>query len=91
MTDEEILERGTKAATLLNNHDLMTFIEDERKLLLEGIGNSQPHEVKTREANYAQYHAIGSFIDGLHQYVTKAKALVEAYEQQNLENTEDTD
>lgn len=81
MTTEQILDKGLKAARVLNNEDLMSFFSSEKELLLLSIANTQPHEVKTRESLYYQYHALTSFFEGLKQYVSAAEEIVRAAEQ----------
>jgi ABC-type histidine transport system ATPase subunit len=78
MNDEEILKRGIGAAQILNNEDLMSFISQEKELLLVSIANTQVHEVKTRESLYYQHHALTSFFEGLNQYIEAAERVVQA-------------
>lgn len=81
MTQEDILQRGIKAATILSNEELMAFLQSEKELLITSISNTQPHEVKTRESLYYQHYALNSFFEGLKQYVSAAEEIVRAADQ----------
>ena len=68
MTQEELVVRGARAETLLTNVDLMSFIEELKALLLEGIGNTEPDDHKTRSALYFEHRALNSLIAHLETY-----------------------
>lgn len=80
LNDEEVLERGHRAASLLNHADMMSFLGEYRNTLLECIGNTQPQESKTRDGLYYQHHALGEFIASLQQYVQAGLAVIQKHE-----------
>jgi len=88
MTQEEILQKGIRAAEVLNS-DIMEFINDLQALQLEAISNTQPHEAKTRESLYFQYKGIRDLIDGLHQYVQAGQAIAKTQDATSDEGDEE--
>jgi len=68
VTPEELVVRGQRAEALLANVDLMSFIEELKELLLEGIGNTEPNEYKLRDASYYEHRALNSLIAHLKLY-----------------------
>jgi flagellar biosynthesis chaperone FliJ len=86
VTQEEIMKKGLAAAQLLNNEDFIEFFKVERELLLAAIGNTQPHEVKTRESLFYQQYALNSFLQGLNQYISAAEEVVKALDSNKEES-----
>jgi len=81
---------GISAGEVLSS-DIMVFIEDMQSRILEALSNTQPHESKTRESLYFQYRGMKDLVDGLHQYVDAAQAIIKAEETAQGGGTEDTD
>lgn len=77
MTQEEILERGIRAASLLSS-DLMGFLAEYKGDLMTAIANSEPHESKTRESLYYQHRALIDLEGFMNTYVTAAQQIASA-------------
>lgn len=79
LTQEQIVERGIKAAELLAS-GVVPFIQEYKDDLMVCIGNSAPHEAKTRESLYYQHRALQDFEDRMKQYVDTAQQILKASE-----------
>jgi hypothetical protein len=68
ITQEELVVRGEKALAILNNEDLMSFVEELKGFFLECIGNTEPDDHKQRTALYYEHRALNSIIAHLVTY-----------------------
>lgn len=76
-TDEETVVVGEYAKTLLSSDLFCGLYKEYTDTLLSNIVNSDPHETKVREYEYAKIRAISEFVNGLADLAKAAAQIVE--------------
>jgi hypothetical protein len=74
-TDSETLAVGEYARTLLDSATFNSLHKECTDAMLSRLVNSQPHEAKLREYEYAKLQAMGEFVQHLVDLAVQADAL----------------
>lgn len=77
MTEDQLLEMGRVAETLLNDTNYMEFFRLTKQDLLECIANTQPDETAKRESLYHQFNGLIEVLRTMQQYADHAECIKE--------------
>jgi hypothetical protein len=70
MSDQEIIQNGVEAETLLNDDGFNHLFETTQNSLSQQILATAPHDIQTREQLFYTYQGMRAFIGNLGQMVS---------------------
>lgn len=86
MNQDAIIRRGERAARILGDEDIMSFLEEMRGDILTTLALTEPEHHKERTSLYFQQRGINDLILYLNTYLQSAQQVVK----QNENLQEDT-
>lgn len=75
MNEEQIARRGAIASNVLQSEDHLSFYNELKSLILEGIAQSKPEQHDERERLYYQFKAVEDVIGIMQSYKDAAEAI----------------
>lgn len=73
-----MIERGLRAARILENEDLMSFFDEQKDLIKEALFNTTPDMGAKRDNLFYQHLGVEHFLQSLAAYKDAAAAILEA-------------
>lgn len=83
-TQEAMIERGMRAARILENEDIMSFFEEQKAIIKDCLFNTDPEDSKGRDTLFYQHMGVEQFIQTLVAYQTAATRILEASTAEDL-------
>lgn len=82
MNEEQIVRRGAIASSVLQSEEHISFYNELKSLILEGIAQSKPEQYDERERLYYQFKAVEDVLGILQSYKDAAQAIHEKNERE---------
>lgn len=83
MNEEKVVRRGAIASSVLQSEDYLSFYNELKSLILEGIAQSKPEQHDERERLYYQFKAVEDILGIMQSYVDAAQAINERNERES--------
>jgi hypothetical protein len=84
LTQEELIDRGLKAAQILENESLMSFFAEQLQDIQTSLFNTEPDNSKERNSLYYRHRGVTEFLHSLEAYKTAASDIIAALDAEDL-------
>jgi tRNA C32,U32 (ribose-2'-O)-methylase TrmJ len=84
LTQEETIERGLRAAQILESESIMSFFAEQLQDIQTSLFNTVPDDSKERNLLYYRHRGVTEFIQILEAYKTAASNIISALDAEEL-------